>query len=188
MNDIHKTGIVAAALWLAGCAAPGPRPGATQPGLSAPAPGAVAPGNVRPPARDEAAVPPGGEAALKAPALRAAPRIDVPPAPEPDAVIKLDPFTGGFSAGMDALLAQVAEQAGRDERIIVRLEGYVPTGGSPALSIGIGDKMLQKVRERLLALGVSPRRILLANFGGEYGLLRDPQRHWVEVYLLKPSY
>jgi hypothetical protein len=186
--NMRRIAIAAAALWLAGCAALAPRPVQAQPGLSAPPPGAAAPGNVRPPAPDAAIAPPSGEATLKIPPLRAAPRIDLPPEPEPDAVIKLDPVTGGLSAGMDGVLAKVAEQAGRDERIIVRLEGYVPAGGSPALSIGICDKVLHKVRERLLALGVSPRRILLANFGGEYGKLRDPLRHWVEVYLLKPGY
>lgn len=167
--------IVVATLWLAGCAAPPGKPATAQPGLSAPAPGA-------------AGVPLSGEAALKVPPLRAAPRIDLPPEPEPDAVVKLDPVTGSFAGGTDNLLARIAEQAGKDERIIVRLEGYIPTGGSPALSIGIGDKVLHKVRERLQALGVSPRRVLLANFGGEYGKLRDPLRHWVEIYLLKPSY
>jgi hypothetical protein len=143
---------------------------------------------VRLPPQAPVAVPPSGEAALKAPPLRAAARSDLPPEPEPDAVVKLDPVTGGFAGGTDGLLAQIAERAGRDERIIVRLEGYVPAGGSPALSIGICDKVLHGVRERLQALGVSPRRILLANFGGEYGKLRDPLRHWVEIYLLKPGY
>lgn len=185
---MQKAAIAAAALWLAGCAAaPAGKPVAAQPGLSAPAPGAAAPGGVRPPPPAAAAVPPSGEAALKAPPP-AAPRIDLPPEPEPDAVVKLDPLTGSFASGTDSLLARIAEQAGKDERIIVRLEGYIPTGASPALSIGIGDKVLHKVRERLQALGVSPRRILLANFGGEYGKLRDPLRHWVEIYLLKPSY
>jgi hypothetical protein len=184
---MQKTAIAAAALWLAGCAAPPGKPAVAQPGLSAPAPGGGAPGGVRPPPA-AVAVPSSGEAALKAPPLRAAPRIDLPPEPEPDAVVKLDPVTGSFASGTDHLLARIAEQAGKDERIIVRLEGYIPTGGSPALSIGIGDKLLHKVRERLQALGVSPRRVLLANFGGEYGKLRDPLRHWVEIYLLKPSY
>lgn len=184
MQKIAAIGV--ATLWLAGCAAPPGKPATAQPGLSAPAPGAGAAGGVRPPAAAD--VPLSGEAALKVPPLRAAPRIDLPPEPEPDAVVKLDPVTGSFAGGTDNLLARIAEQAGKDERIIVRLEGYIPTGGSPALSIGIGDKVLHKVRERLQALGVSPRRVLLANFGGEYGKLRDPLRHWVEIYLLKPSY
>jgi hypothetical protein len=176
--------IAVAALWLAGCATP--QPVHEQPGLSAPGTGAA--DGVHPRGEKDAAVPPGGQASLKMPPLVAAPRIDLPPEPEPDAVIKIDPATGDFSPGMASRLEKIADAARADERIIVRLESYVREGGSTAFSIGIADKLLHRVRERLQALGVASRRILLANFGAEYARPRDPYRHWVDIYLLKPTY
>lgn len=110
------------------------------------------------------------------------------PDPLPDAIVKLDPGSGGFTREMEGLLSQIAEEAKKDERIILRLESYVPDGGSPALDIGIAEKALLKVKERLQALGVLPRRILLASFGGEHDVRRDSRRHWVEIYLLRPGY
>lgn len=178
--------IAAVTLWFAGCAATPPQPDNPQPRLNAPSAGAAS--GVRPRAEKEAATPPGGEAALKLPPLTAAPVLALPPAPEPDAVIKLDPVSGNLSPGMDSRLEQVADAAKADERIIVRLESFVHQGGSTAFSIGIADKLLHKVRDRLQALGVASRRILLANFGAEYGRARDPYRHWIDIYLLKPNY
>jgi len=104
---------------------------------------------------------------------------------EPDAVIKLDPKTGKLTREMEARLLMVAEGAKKDDRIIFRLEAYVPDGGSPALSIGVADKALHIVKDRLLAHGISARRILQASFGQEHDEARDLYRHWVEIYLVK---
>jgi len=106
---------------------------------------------------------------------------------EPDAVVKLDPRSGSFTPEMDGRLSKIAAELNRDDRILVRLESYVPGGGSSALDIGIADRVLHKVKERLQALGVSSRRMLLASFGGEHSLERDPKRHWVEIYLIRPG-
>lgn len=129
-----------------------------------------------------------GQETKEMPSMAIAPPADIPPPPEPDVVIKLAPGTDVFSGEMEARLATVAEQARTDDRIIIRLESYVPDGGSPALNIGIADRVLHKVKERLQALGVPPRRILLASFGAEHRKERDPHRHWVDVYILRPSY
>ncbi|MFH1872364.1 MAG: hypothetical protein ABIK82_01955 [Pseudomonadota bacterium] len=108
--------------------------------------------------------------------------------PEPDAVIKIDPGSGGFTVEMEGRLAKIANEAKRDERILLRLESHVPDRGSPALNIGLAEKVLQRVKERLQELGVLSRRILLASFGGEHEKERDSRRHWVEIYLLRPGY
>ena len=88
---------------------------------------------------------------------------------------------------MEAQLLKVAEDAKHDNHIILRLEAYVPDGGSSALSIGLADKALQIVRDRLLALGISARRIVHASFGQEHDGERDLHRHWVEIYLVKKA-
>ncbi len=113
--------------------------------------------------------------------------LEAPPITPPDAVVMLDPGSGSFSPAMESRLAKIAAEVNRDARILIRLESYVPGGGSSALDIGIADKVLHKVRERLQALGVPPRRMLLASFGGEHSMERDPKRHWVEIYLIRPG-
>lgn len=126
--------------------------------------------------------PPASVASPSAPAPEAVPVLT-----EPDAVVKLDPKSGSFTPEMDGRLSKIAAELNRDDRILVRLESYVPGGGSSALDIGIADRVLHKVKERLQALGVSSRRMLLASFGGEHSLERDPKRHWVEIYLIRPG-
>lgn len=177
---MKSTGIalMAGMLCLGGCAAPAKAPGQAPASAVTPAIAAVKPAITQ---RDVAAT----KATASPMAVLEA---HSPPPPEPDAIIKLDPGTGRFSAEMEQRLAAIAAHALNDERTIVRLESYVPDGGSPALSIGMAEKILQKVKERLQALGVTPRRILLASFGSEHRIQRDPSRHWVEVYFLQSAY
>lgn len=106
-------------------------------------------------------------------------------AQQPDAIIKIESSRGRLTPEMDGRLAQVIDQAGQDDRTLFRLESYVPPGGSPSLDIGKAERALQIVRERMLALGVSPRRILTSSFGAEHDQTRDTQRHWVEIYLIR---
>ena len=114
----------------------------------------------------------------------AAPMPATLPTSTPDAVIRVDQRTGGFSERMERRLRRIAEAAKKDVDVFVRLESYVPSGCSPALDLGRADDNLQRVREKLQRLGVSPRRILLAPFGAEYDDEVDHHRPWIEVYLL----
>jgi len=120
--------------------------------------------------------------------LALAPHLSNLPEIEPDAVITLDPGSGALAPDMDAQLAVIADEMDRDDRLLVRLESYVPGGGSPALDLGIADRALRKVREHLVAQGVSPRRMLLGSFGGEHSVERHSRRHWVELYLVRRGY
>lgn len=106
----------------------------------------------------------------------------------PDAVIKVDPNSGRLTAEMESRLQKIADEAKLDERIIVRLESYVPTGGSPALNLGIADKTAQTVKDRLQVMGIPARRLLLASFGAEHDEALDAHRHWVEIFLLKTGH
>lgn len=123
-----------------------------------------------------------------APALESQAAVPPPPpdAPQPDAVIKISPGSDRLSKEMEARLAGIARQANADDRLMLRLESYVPEGGSPSLNLGRAEQSLQLVRKRLVDLSVSPRRIFQAPFGGEYATLRDERRHWVEIYLIRP--
>lgn len=105
---------------------------------------------------------------------------------QPDAVIKFSPDNQVISREAESRLQAIAQQARSDEKLILRLEGFVPEGGSPALNLGLAEKSLQAVRARLLELRVPARRILLAPFGEEHRLKRDALQHWVEIYLVRP--
>lgn len=144
-------------------------------------------------------VPPGPQRAMPATPPQQAPASALPPPPaaasvpapatappEPDAVIKLNPGDVSLSREMEMHLSAIAARAREDDRILVRLEGYVPGGGSPSLNLLRAEQSLHLVRKRLVELDVSPRRILLAPFGGEYVRARDERRQWVEIYLIRP--
>jgi len=135
--------------------------------------------------RPQAEVAPQAKTVVALPALKPA---EPPPDdhPAPDAVIKLSPGSDRLSGEMEARLARIAQQAREDEQIMLRLESYVPGGGSPALNLGIAEQSLQVIRKRLLELNVSPRRIFLAPFGAEHRAERDRRVHWVEIYLFRP--
>lgn len=108
----------------------------------------------------------------------------LPAEPAPDAIIKIDPRTGRLADDMEARLRQVAEEARKDDRLLIRLEGYVPGGGSPTLNLSLAEQMLQVVTERLQTLGVPQRRLLPVSFGEEHEEARDAYRSWVEVYFV----
>jgi len=109
-----------------------------------------------------------------------------PPGPPPDAVIKLNPGSDRLTQEMETRLAAIAAKAREDERIMLRLESYVPDGGSPSLNLVRAEQSLQLVRKRLVDMDVNPRRIFLSPFGAEYATERDERRHWVEIYLIRP--
>lgn len=168
--------LLACLLSTAGCVANSPfgltRPAAEDPPQAAAAAPAAAPA--------AAAAVPARPAAVESQA-GAAPQ-DTPP----DAVIKLAPGSRRLTQEMEARLAAIAARAREDDRIIVRLESYVPGGGSPSLNLLRSEQSLQLVKQRLLDLDVNPRRILLAPFGEAYDTARDERRHWVEIYLVRP--
>mgnify|MGYP001162003519 CR=1 FL=1 len=106
--------------------------------------------------------------------------------PAPDAVIKLNPGSDALSSEMEARLNLIAQQVRDNEQLMLRLESYVPDGGSHALNLGIAEQSLQVIKKRLVELSVSPRRIFLAPFGEEHREERDRRMHWVEIYLVRP--
>lgn len=104
----------------------------------------------------------------------------------PDAVIKFQPDNQQLSRDAEARLQAIAQQVKADEKLILRLEGFVPEGGSPALNLGLAEKSLLAVKARLVELRIPARRILMAPFGEEHRMKRDTLQHWVEIYLVRP--
>lgn len=108
-----------------------------------------------------------------------------PSGEQPYAVIKVDPKTGKLTGEMELHLQQVVEEAKQDERTLLRLESFVPAGGSPGFDLGNSERTLQIVKDRLVGSGIPQRRILVSSFGAEHDLQRDPTRHWVEIHLIR---
>jgi hypothetical protein len=139
------------------------------------------------PAARKPAPAPAVQAKDAAPAAAAGTRAAVAPAgPPPDAIIKLNPGSDRLTQEMEARLAAIAAKAREDDRTMLRLESYVPGGGSPSLNLVRAEQSLQLIKKRLVDLDVNPRRILLAPFGEEYATERDERRYWVEIYLIRP--
>lgn len=181
MKSILAT-ILAGLVCLGGCSTPsgGPANSDSNPdrreSAAYPRSGAAVPGTAQ---RDR---PPKSLAARTGSPLAQGPR-----AVAPDGVITLNPEAGSFTPAMEAKLAAIAGELAKDERMLIRLEAYVLSGGSPALDIGLADKALYKVKDRLQSLGVSGRRISSRSFGGEHGKEPDANGPWVEIYLIRPS-
>ncbi|MDO8933118.1 MAG: hypothetical protein Q7U97_12045 [Rhodocyclaceae bacterium] len=184
MNRLGVLVIVGALSGLGGCATPPTKTTGTDSGTSA----SVARNSGQVAAERDRRVASGVVSAPKQPT---APRLALPwndSASIPDAVIKIDPGTGKLTPEMEGRLIGIVDEAKQNDHTIIRLECYVPEGGSPSMNLGVADRTLQIVKDRLQELGVSSRRILLASFGSEYDEERDPHRHWVEIYLLKSGY
>lgn len=103
---------------------------------------------------------------------------------EPDAIIRFNGNDYALSRDMEAVITRIARQAQGSDQSMIRLEGYMPEGGSSALNLSLVDRPLQVVRAKLIELRVQARRIVLAPFGGEHRVQRDKRRGWVEIYLL----
>lgn len=104
------------------------------------------------------------------------------PAEEPVAVIELHPMADALPPEMEARLREVAEAAKADERLSLWLEGFVPDGGSPALNMGLAERSLAVVRQRLIAMRVPANRIQIIPFGEHHNRARSPINHWVEIF------
>lgn len=104
---------------------------------------------------------------------------------QPIAVIKVDPRTGKLTGEMESRLQKVVDEARQDERALLRLESFVPAGGSPGLDLSRSEKTLQIIKDRLAGSGIPLRRILVSSFGSEHDMQRDPTHHWVEIYLIR---
>lgn len=181
MNRLGVLVIVGALSGLGGCATPATQTAGTDSGI----PALAARSSAQAAAERDKRVASG---VVSAPKQVIAPSPGLPlndPASAPDAVVKIDPGTGKLTPEMEGRLHGIVDEAKQNDRTIIRLECYVPEGGSPSMNLGVADRTLQIVKDRLQELGVPSRRILLASFGSEYDEERDPHRHWVEIYLLK---
>ncbi|MBP5996429.1 MAG: OmpA family protein [Azonexus sp.] len=105
---------------------------------------------------------------------------------KPDAIIKLRAGSSSLSPEMQLRLRRVADSIAGDDRVSIRLVGYVPEGGSSAWNIGEAERSLRVVKQYLEKLRVPSRRIQTASFGDEHKSVARRNRDWVEVYILRP--
>lgn len=105
----------------------------------------------------------------------------------PAAVIGLQPGSAALPRDAEARLAGIARQMRENDRLVVRLEGHLPAGGSSAVNLGMTEKAMQLVKARLVELRIAPRRILMSPFGEEPRLDPDRESGWIELHLVQPN-
>lgn len=103
----------------------------------------------------------------------------------PLAIIKVDPKTGKMTGEMELRLQKVIAEAKQDDRALLRIESFVPSGGSSGFDLGTSERTVQIVKDRLVGSGITQRRILVSSFGAEHDQQRYPTHHWVEIYLVR---
>lgn len=105
----------------------------------------------------------------------------------PAAVIGLQPGSAALPRDAEARLAGVARQMRENDRLVVRLEGHLPGGGSSAVNLGMTEKAMQLLKARLVELRIAPRRILMSPFGEEISPSSNPESGWIELHLVNPN-
>jgi len=105
----------------------------------------------------------------------------------PDAIALVDLKSVTVTPESEINLVKLASQLMLDERLLVRLESFVPGGRSTALDIGFAENTLKVVRARLQSMGITSRRILSSSFGGEHSTKRA-SIPWVELYVVRPGF
>jgi type IV pilus biogenesis protein CpaD/CtpE len=96
------------------------------------------------------------------------PPPSVPARPVPDAVIALPPDGGPLSPQANQTLQEFAARLKGKRDLAIRLESFVPDGGSRELNVGLSASRVEQVRRRLVELGVPSYRIKIAPRGEEH--------------------
>jgi hypothetical protein len=96
------------------------------------------------------------------------PPPSVPARPVPDAVIALTPDAGPLSPQANQTLQEFAARLKGNRDLAIRLESFVPDGGSRELNVGLSATRVEQVRRRLVELGVPSYRIKIAPRGEEH--------------------
>lgn len=105
----------------------------------------------------------------------------------PDAIALVNPKYGSVTPESETELMKMVHQIQSDERLLVRLESFVPGGSSASLDIGMAENILKTVRAKLQSMGITSRRILSSSYGGEHSIQRASMP-WVELYLVRHGY
>ncbi len=109
------------------------------------------------------------------------------PAPRPvvaDAVYTLDSSTSALPSSVETSLETIARQVKANRNLVIRLESYTPSGGSREMNVSLATSAVERIRRRLVELGIPSYRISLAPLGEEHPEAQRLDGRRVELFIV----
>lgn len=106
------------------------------------------------------------------------------PRPEPDAVFNLDSGNRPLPRQVNSTLEKIAAQIKANRDLVIRLESFTPSGGSREMNVSLSTSAVERIRRRLVELGVPSYRISLAPLGEEHPEARRLDSKRVELFIV----
>lgn len=103
---------------------------------------------------------------------------------KPDAVYTLESGSQTLPPSVNQSLQDIAAQVKANRNVVIRLESYVPGGGSREMNVSLSTSAVERVRRRLIELGVPSYRIKRAPLGEEHPDARKVDTTLVELFLV----
>lgn len=116
-------------------------------------------------------------------------QVEPPPAPtssrpKPDAVYQLESENSPLPPQVNESLQSIAAQVKTNKNLVIRLESFVPSGGSREMNVSRSSSAVNRIRKRLTELGVPSYRIQQAPLGEEHPDAQKLDTKWVELFLV----
>lgn len=102
----------------------------------------------------------------------------------PDAVYTLEPGSDSLPSPVNQSLQEFAARMKANRDLVIRLESYVPSGGSREMNVSLSSSAVERVRRRLVELGVPSYRIKQAPLGEEHPDSPQLNNRRVELFLI----
>ncbi len=102
----------------------------------------------------------------------------------PDAVYTLEPGGDTLPYQVNQSLQEFAARMKANRNLVIRLESFVPSGGSREMNVSLSSSALERVRRRLVELGVPSYRIKQATLGEEHPDSPQLNNRRVELFLI----
>lgn len=108
----------------------------------------------------------------------------VPSRPKPDAIYQLESENRPLPPQVNESLQNIAAQVKANKNLVIRLESFVPSGGSREMNVSRSSSAVNRIRNRLAELGVPSYRIQQAPLGEEHPDAQKLDTKWVELFLV----
>ncbi|MDD3482571.1 OmpA family protein [Azovibrio restrictus] len=102
----------------------------------------------------------------------------------PDAVYTLEPGSDTLPSPVNQSLQEFAARMKANRDLVIRLESFVPSGGSREMNISLSSSAVERVRRRLVELGVPSYRIKQTPLGEEHPDSPQLNNRRVELFLI----
>lgn len=104
--------------------------------------------------------------------------------PKPDAIYDLESGNAALPRSVNVSLEKIAAQVKANRDLVIRLESYTPSGGSREMNVSLATSAVERIRRRLVELGVPSYRISLAPLGEEHPEARRLNSKRVELFIV----